>query len=161
MRAAPRGTPRSHAANLQSSDRLCSQQSGQRRYGRILRAEESRLSVIDRLSLVEVHNKAKKDRADRLGDCTEINMRLGNLLVEAKLAKYDFQATPRRLIERYRNLEDVFDLKTLEIDGTAVQSYQLIRGVLTAYALPATAFVSFAMPDGRTLSMLGAGYSWL
>ena len=66
-------------------------------------------------------------------DRTEIDMKLGNLLIEAKLTEYDFQTAPRRLIERYRNLEEVFDLSLLEIQNDTVQSYQLIRGVLAAH----------------------------
>jgi hypothetical protein len=67
-------------------------------------------------------------------DCTEIDLKLGNLLIEAKLTEYDFQSAPLRLIERYSGLEEVFDRKALEVVGGRVQSYQLIRGVLAAHA---------------------------
>jgi hypothetical protein len=67
-------------------------------------------------------------------DCTEIDLKLGALLIEAKLTEYDFQSAPLRLVERYRGLEEVFDKGALEIVGGTVQSYQLIRGVLAAHA---------------------------
>ena len=69
-------------------------------------------------------------------DCTEVDLRLGNLLVEAKLTEYNFQTAPRRLIERYRDLDDVFDVDRLNIHNDLVSSYQLIRVVLAAHATP-------------------------
>jgi hypothetical protein len=66
-------------------------------------------------------------------DATEIDMRIGDLLVEAKLTESDFQCAPRRLIERYRDLEEIFDLDKLEIVEDTIYSYQLIRGVLAAH----------------------------
>ncbi len=67
-------------------------------------------------------------------DRTEIDMRLGNLLVEAKLTESDFQTAPLRLIERYRDFEEIFERDRLRIRNDAVSSYQLIRGVLGAHA---------------------------
>jgi hypothetical protein len=71
-----------------------------------------------------------KGRVDR----TEIDMKLGHLLVEAKLTEGNFQHAPLRLLSRYRDLEEIFDLEKLPIAGNIVHSYQLIRGVLAAYA---------------------------
>lgn len=65
---------------------------------------------------------------------TEIDMRLGNLLVEAKLTESDFQRAPERLFHRYREVDEVFDTERLPIAGGQVQSWQLIRGVLAAHA---------------------------
>ncbi|WP_263382265.1 PGN_0703 family putative restriction endonuclease [Granulicella arctica] len=67
-------------------------------------------------------------------DCTEVDLKLADLLIEAKLTEYDFQTASRKLIDRYRDLEEVFNLDDLEILGTIVVSYQLIRGVLAAHA---------------------------
>ena len=80
-------------------------------------------------------------------DATEIDMRLGDLLIEAKLTEYDFQSSPRRLIERYRDLEEVFNADQLETCDGRVQSYQLIRGVLAAHACPGLRFC--VLCDGR------------
>jgi hypothetical protein len=67
-------------------------------------------------------------------DRTEIDMKLGNLLVEAKLTETDFQTAPARMVERYRDIDDVFDRAELPHRGDAIACYQLIRGVLAAYA---------------------------
>ncbi|WP_089409330.1 PGN_0703 family putative restriction endonuclease [Granulicella rosea] len=70
----------------------------------------------------------------QLTDRTEIDMRLGNLLVEAKLTESDCQTAPLRLIERYPRFAEVFEREALEVRGGRVQAYQLIRGVLAAEA---------------------------
>ena len=61
-------------------------------------------------------------------------MRLGALLVEAKLTEAAFQPGPARLLQRYRDLEEVFDCVELQTSSGAFRGYQLIRGVLAAYA---------------------------
>jgi len=48
-------------------------------------------------------------RTNTLKDRTEIDLRLDNLFLEAKLTESNFQTAPPRLIERYRDLESVFD----------------------------------------------------
>ncbi|WP_158944522.1 hypothetical protein [Granulicella sp. S190] len=48
-----------------------------------------------------------------LKDRTEIDLQLGNLFVEAKLTESNFQTASLRLIERYRDLEAVFDIERL------------------------------------------------
>ena len=65
-------------------------------------------------------------------DRTEIDMKLGDLLLEAKLTETGFQTAPANLIERYRDLEEVFAAKDLGHSGDTVENYQLIRGVLAA-----------------------------
>jgi hypothetical protein len=65
-------------------------------------------------------------------DLTEIDMRLGDLMVEAKLTETDFQLTSPRMIERYRDLEEVFEQRELKRSGDTVPCYQLVRGVLAA-----------------------------
>ena len=69
-------------------------------------------------------------------DRTEADLRLGKLLIEAKLTEHDFQRAPVKLIERYSDVNKVFDFDYLEISHGRVQSYQLIRGVLAAHATP-------------------------
>ncbi|HEY6350424.1 MAG TPA: hypothetical protein VI636_13540 [Candidatus Angelobacter sp.] len=67
-------------------------------------------------------------------DRTEIDMKLGCLLVEAKLTEPDFQKKNRSGVESYRDLEIVFDVKELPRSGEQYESYQLIRNVLAAHA---------------------------
>jgi hypothetical protein len=68
------------------------------------------------------------------GDATEIDMKIGDLLVEAKLTESDFQSAGPGLISRYRDLETVFDTAELPTRNGKQCAYQLIRGVLAAYA---------------------------
>jgi len=74
-------------------------------------------------------------------DRTEIDMRLGDLLVEAKLTEGDFQRGPVRLLARYRDVDEVFDTERLRIANGSVESWQLVRGVLAAHALAGSFFV--------------------
>jgi hypothetical protein len=52
-------------------------------------------------------------RTNTLTDRTEIDLQLGNLFLEAKLTESDFQTATPRLIERYRDLETIFDIDRL------------------------------------------------
>jgi hypothetical protein len=66
---------------------------------------------------------------------TEIDMKLGNMLFEAKLTEADFQIQRAELIEGYRDFRDVFECRHLPRLGKKYVSYQLIRNVLAAHAL--------------------------
>jgi hypothetical protein len=70
-------------------------------------------------------------------DRTEIDMKLGNLMIEAKLTETDFQTAPTKMIKRYRDLDEVFDPEELMMSDV-VPNYQLIRGVLAASATGGT-----------------------
>ena len=67
-------------------------------------------------------------------DNTEVDMRLGGLYVEAKLTESDFQIADARLVRRYRDLETVFEMGELPLRNRKHVGYQLIRGILAAYA---------------------------
>jgi hypothetical protein len=92
-------------------------------------------------------------------DRTEIDLQLGNLFVEAKLTETSFQNARPRLIERYRDLETVFDVSRLPwtTDGI-VQGYQLIRNVLAAFASEASFCV---LSDARRRDLIEIWYSVL
>lgn len=66
-------------------------------------------------------------------DRTEVDMKLGNLLVEAKLTESDFQTAPPERVKTYRDLEEVFEVTLLPRWGDRFVSYQLIRNVLAAH----------------------------
>lgn len=68
-------------------------------------------------------------RADR----TEVDMRIADVLVEAKLTEADFQKKRRSVLATYRDFEEVFG-GGLTSDGEFYHSYQLIRNVLAAHA---------------------------
>ena len=72
----------------------------------------------------------KKGTADR----TEIDMKLGNMLFEAKLTESDFQSCKPAVLRGYRDFEEVFDVDELPEEGGKLVSYQLIRNVLAAHA---------------------------
>jgi len=83
---------------------------------------------------------------DGRSDRTEIDMRLGGMLVEAKLTEGDFQRAPMRLLTRYRDMEEVFAVEELPVVDGVVKSYQLIRCVLAARASGGSFLV---LCDGR------------
>jgi hypothetical protein len=72
----------------------------------------------------------KSGRCDR----TEIDMRLGSLLVEAKLTENDFQSKPSDALEAYRDFAEVFAMSDLPQLNGRYLGYQLIRNVLGAHA---------------------------
>jgi hypothetical protein len=78
--------------------------------------------------------KPRTPLANGRWDCTEIDMRLGSLLVEAKLTESDFQMATPRLVRRYREVEEVFEVEDLPLRKGRHVGYQLIRGALAAQA---------------------------
>jgi hypothetical protein len=88
----------------------------------------------------------RRDEVDR----TELDMRLGDLLVEAKLTEGGFGKVSRERLMRYIAMEEVFEIDGLPWQGASVQGYQLIRGVLAARAQGARFLV---LCDGRRQDM--------
>lgn len=78
--------------------------------------------------------RARVPMANGRADRTEVDMRLGDVLVEAKLTESDFQRKAAAVVEGYRDLEAVFRVSDLPRDGESYLSYQLIRNVLAAQA---------------------------
>jgi hypothetical protein len=66
---------------------------------------------------------------------TEIDMKLGDTLFEAKLTEGDFQIQCAELVEQYRDLREVFESRQLPRAKRKYVSYQLIRNILAAHAL--------------------------
>ncbi len=87
----------------------------------------------------------------RADERTECDMLLGSLLVEAKLTEGGFQSAPLKRVLRYRGFEEVFDLEELPVRNEAVLSYQLVRGVMAAYASGCSFVV---MCDGRRVDLI-------
>ena len=59
--------------------------------------------------------KGRSKLPAELTDRTEIDLQLGNLFLEAKLTESNFQTATARLIERYGDLETVFDVQRLPL----------------------------------------------
>jgi len=66
---------------------------------------------------------------------TEIDMKLGGVLFEAKLTEGNFQIQGPTAIEQYRDFREVFDCSLLPRRGRDYVSYQLLRNALAAYTL--------------------------
>jgi hypothetical protein len=62
-------------------------------------------------------------------------MRLGNLLIEAKLTESDFQSAKKNTLLAYRDFIEVFDWQGLPQTSNCFASYQPIRNILAAFAL--------------------------
>jgi hypothetical protein len=89
-------------------------------------------------------------------DRTEVDMKIGTLLVESKLTESYFQFQDAKVVERYRDLEIVFECRQLpRLNGKYV-SYQLIRNVLAAHALQLSFCV---LLDSRRPDLLEAWYA--
>jgi hypothetical protein len=108
-------------------------------------------AVIGMLGLEDVQEpeygvKAKVPLTNGRFDRTEVDMRLGPLLVESKLTESDFQSKDIDIVKGYRDFEEVFQKGNLpKVDGK-YSGYQLIRNVLAAYATDASFCV---MHDAR------------
>ncbi len=66
-------------------------------------------------------------------DATEIDMKLGGTLMEAKLTEKDFTKKEKGIVESYDNFKKVFNEKLLPKSGEDYLNYQLIRNILAAY----------------------------
>lgn len=74
------------------------------------------------------HTPLQSSKVDR----TEIDLKIGNLLVEAKLTEGNFQTARPELVHRYRDFDEVFEPRSLTLANGEFRSYQLIRSVLAA-----------------------------
>jgi hypothetical protein len=78
--------------------------------------------------------RARVPLANGKFDRTEVDVRLGDLLIEAKLTESDFQKAPKTIVRAYRDFSEVFDEEELPQTDKDYRSYQLIRNVLAAQA---------------------------
>src|SRR5262249_28325674 len=104
----------------------------------------------------EFGHKARVPLSNGRTDRTEIDMKLGRLLVEAKLTETDFQTKARAVVETYRDLKEVFDVRSLPARRDNFVSYQLIRNVLAAHASGANFCV---IADARRPDLLEAWHA--
>ena len=83
---------------------------------------------------VEFGVRGDVPKSNGKADTTELDMRVGNIVFEAKLTEPDFTSKCATVVEVYRGLHDVFHASLLPRVEGKYQSYQLIRNVLAAYA---------------------------
>lgn len=88
-------------------------------------------------------------------DRTEVDMRLGDTLVEAKLTESDFQTAEKSVVLAYRDFSLVFDPEQLPQAEKHHLSYQLLRNVLAAYAQECSFCV---LVDARRPDLIDAWY---
>ena len=89
-------------------------------------------------------------------DRTEVDLRWGSLLIEAKLTESDFQTAKKNVLIGYRDFADVFDEERLPQTQDRYLSYQLLRNVLAAYALQCSFCV---LIDARRSDLAEAWYA--
>jgi restriction endonuclease-like protein len=89
---------------------------------------------IDTAERPEFGWRARVPLTKGLTDRTEVDMKLGDMLFEAKLTESDFQSAEASAMRGYRDFEEVFDTSELPRVGEKLASYQLIRNVLAAHA---------------------------
>jgi hypothetical protein len=94
---------------------------------------------IDHPSVPEFGFRARIPLRNGHTDRTEVDMKIGRLLAEAKLTETNFQTQKKEIVEAYRDLGAVFDRERLPRTtlGDYI-SYQLIRNVLAAHELNAS-----------------------
>jgi Restriction Endonuclease associating with ARP len=100
--------------------------------------------------------RARVPLANGRADRTEVDMKLGDLLVESKLTESDFQRAAAETVESYRDFHDVFDCRRLPKVRGEFASYQLVRNVLAAQAL-GLSFCVFL--DARRPDLIEAWYA--
>lgn len=100
--------------------------------------------------------KARVPLANGKFDRTEVDLRIGDLLIEAKLTETDFQTKQKDILNAYRDFAKVFDRRNLPRRGDSYLSYQLIRNVLGAYADQCSFCV---MADARRPDLREAWYA--
>jgi len=103
-------------------------------------------------------HKARVPLKDGSVDRTEVDMRLGPLLVEAKLTESGFQTKSAAVVNRYRDFARVFDRSLLPKLKAKYDGYQLIRNVLAAHATGARFCL---MHDARRPDLREAWYGVL
>jgi hypothetical protein len=91
-------------------------------------------------------------------DRTEVDLKIGDLLIEAKLTESDFQAKPVHVLDPYRDFVHVFHRHDLPRRENKYLGYQLIRNVLAAYAHQCSFCV---MTDARRPDLIEAWYAVL
>ncbi len=100
--------------------------------------------------------KARVPLKNNKYDRTEVDMRVGDLLVECKLTESDFQSKSKSVVDNYRDFEEVFERRLLPQSKDKYQGYQLIRNVLAAHALSCSFCV---MTDARRPDLIEFWYS--
>jgi hypothetical protein len=79
--------------------------------------------------------KAKLPLTSGREDATELDMRIGSYIFEAKLTEKNFTSADENHIRRYSSFESTFEVAALNREDSQIRGYQLIRNVLAAVHL--------------------------
>jgi hypothetical protein len=85
--------------------------------------------------------KAKLPKTQNRQDATELDMRIGSYIFEAKLTERDFTSSAVDRVREYTDFTSVFDSSALPVVDSEFKGYQLIRNVLAAFHLKASLIV--------------------
>jgi hypothetical protein len=111
---------------------------------------------VKQFAIVEFGFRARVPLANSKFDRTEVDMRFGDLLIEAKLTETDFQRAPKEVLATYRDFEDIFDIEELPQTVQDYRSYQLLRNVLAAHA---SGCIFCVLIDARRPELIEAWYA--
>jgi hypothetical protein len=100
-------------------------------------------------ALPEFGVKAKLPQTLNRQDATELDMKIGSYIFEAKLTEKDFTSSAIEHVHEYTDFNSVFDSSALPVVDSEFKGYQLIRNVLAAFRLNASliVFVDQRRPD--------------
>jgi len=102
--------------------------------------------------------RARVPLVDQKFDRTEVDMKLGNLLIEAKLTESSFESCTLERMHFYADFREVFRLSELPRSRRQYHCYQLLRNVLAAKVHKA----SFCLlTDARRSDLIDAWYEVL
>jgi hypothetical protein len=100
--------------------------------------------------------RARVPLANGKVDRTEVDMQLGDLLIEAKLTESDFQRVTKAVVDPYLDFGEVFNNEHLPQTVHDYRSYQLLRNVLVAHA---TNCAFCLLVDARRPELIEAWYA--
>ena len=102
--------------------------------------------------------RARVPFSDGRYDRTEVDMKLGDLLVEAKLTEGSLECCAMERMQSYAHFRKVFHLSDLHHSRRQYRCYQLLRNVLAAHAHNA----SFCLlTDARRIDLTDAWFEVL
>jgi len=102
--------------------------------------------------------RARVPLLDQKFDRTEVDMKFGNLLVEAKLTEGLFESCSMSRMHAYTDFREVFCLSKLPRLSRQYQCYQLLRNVLAANAHNACFCL---LTDARRIDLIDSWYEVL
>lgn len=103
------------------------------------------LFKISQINTIEFGYKAKILKAGKF-DSTEIDMKMNNIIVEAKLTENNFTNKEKSIVELYDKFDKIFNKRKLQQNNKYYMNYQLIRNILAADQLGSSFYL---LCDGR------------